>query len=116
MMFQKESIFIDPLIWGKYFWATIESIIVAMDTTESQSVDSVYLFLLSLQNTLPCPTCRLHYQDYCSRFDLKEHIFDKKQMFQWIHNLQKEIQERNNKPMMDFDTYTKTIEEKFQLH
>ena len=37
-------------------------------------------------------------------------------MFQWIHNLQKEIQERNNKPMMDFDTYTKTIEEKFQLH
>lgn len=115
MMFQKESIFIDPPIWGKHFWAAIESIILAMDTTETHSVDSVYLFLLSLQNTLPCPTCRTHYQDYCSRFDLKHYIFDKKLMFEWIYHLQKEIQKRNNKPIIDFKTYMKNIKTKFQL-
>jgi hypothetical protein len=114
-MFHKESTFIDPPIWGKHFWTAIESIIISMDIAESQSVDSVYLFLISLQNTLPCPTCRLHYQDYCSRFSLKENIFDKKLMFQWIYNLQKEIQQRNNRPMIDFDTYMENVKTKFQL-
>lgn len=115
-MFQNEAIFLDPPLWGTHFWVSIESIIIAMDTTEKNSIDSVYLFLMSLQNTLPCPTCRLHYQNYCSRFDLKKYIHNKQLLFKWLYNLQKEIQTRNNKSMISYEIYIQTIKSKFNLH
>lgn len=114
-MFNDEPVFIDPPIWGNHFWVSIESIILAMDTKEKNSVDSVYMFLMSLQNTLPCPTCRNHYQNYCSRYKLNNYIYNKKLMFHWIYRLQKEIQERNQKTMVDYPTYLENIKKKFQL-
>lgn len=114
-MFSEEPKFIDPPLWGNHFWVSIESVILAMDTKEKNSVDSVYMFLMSLQNTLPCPTCRGHYQEYCKKYKVEECIYDKNLLLGWIYRLQKEIQERNGKTMIEYSSYIETLKEKFQL-
>lgn len=114
-MFQDEPVFIDPPLWGKHFWVSIEGVILAMDPREKHSIDSVYLFLMSLQNTLPCPTCRNHFQNYCLRYNLQKYIYNKEKLFQWIYQLQKEICERNHKTMINYPTYIENVKRRFQL-
>jgi len=51
---------IDPSIWGPHVWSTIHTLAKKADYDKSQ--ESFYKFLSSLEQLLPCETCR---SDYC---------------------------------------------------
>lgn len=114
-MISNDPIFLEPHLWGQHFWFAIECVILAMDVKEKASKESVYLFLMSLQNTLPCPDCRNHYQDFCYKNDPKQFLHSKETLFRWIYALQREINSRNNKPSVDFNTYINRMKHQFQL-
>lgn len=111
MILNHNPIFIDPELWGNYYWYVIETIILSMDNKEIYSKESIRLFFYSLQNILPCPTCREHFQSYFKKNNIDKYIDSKKKMFLWIYKLRKEIQIRNKKPYPTFDEYLKKINE-----
>lgn len=115
MIFNHSPIFLEPHIWGKHYWFVIETTILAMDTKEKPSREFVSFFLYSLQNTLPCPTCREHYQKYFQKNDIDKLLTSKKEILLWIYHLKKEIQNRNGKKFQfsTFESYIKDLEEKY---
>ena len=115
MIFNHNPIFLEPHLWGKHYWYVIETTILAMDTKEKPSREFISFFLYSLQNILPCPTCREHYQKYFQKNDIDKLLLSKKSIFLWIYNLKKEIQERNGKTFhfTSFEDYIKDLEKKY---
>lgn len=106
--------FINPVHWGPCFWSSIESVILSMDTKDEMSKEYVYLFLYTLQNVLPCPDCREHYQDYFSKYNVKEKMSRKEDLLKWIFQLRVKIK-KDNKERFDqtFPQYLKSLEHKF---
>ena len=109
MILNHNPIFIEPEIWGKHYWYVIETIILSMDNKEIISKESLRLFFYSLQNLLPCPTCREHFQLYFKKNNIDKYVDSKKKMFRWIYELRREIQIRNKKPYPTFEEYLKKI-------
>lgn len=115
MIFNHNPIFLEPELWGKHYWYVIETMILAMDTKQEPSREFVSFFLYSLQNILPCPTCREHYQKYFQKSNIDNFLKSKKEILLWIYNLKKEIQNRNGKKFhfTSFEDYIKDLEEKY---
>lgn len=105
MILNTSPIFIEPEIWGEKYWYVLETVILSMDNKEKNSKDSLILFFYSLQNLLPCPDCREHFQDYIEKNNIEKYIHSKEKMFFWIYQLRKEIQIRNKKPFPSFQEY-----------
>lgn len=105
MILNHNPIFIEPELWGKHYWYVIETMILSMDNKEIDSKESIRLFFYTLQNLLPCPTCREHFQDYFRKNDIDKYLSSKKKMFLWIYQLRKDIQIRNKKPFPTFEEY-----------
>ena len=111
MILNHNPIFIEPELWGKHYWYVIETMILSMDSKEIHSKESLRLFFYALQNLLPCPTCREHFQDYFRKNNIDKYLVSKKKMFLWIYQLRKEIQIRNKKPFPTFEEYLYKIKE-----
>ena len=111
MILNNNPIFIDPELWGNHYWYVIETIILSMDNREVYSKESIRLFFYSLQNLLPCPTCREHFHFYFKKNNIDNYIHSKKKMFLWIYQLRKEIQIRNKKPYPTYEEYLQKIDE-----
>ena len=114
MNFHYEPSFIDPIKWGPSFWHAIEGVVISMDNQDHLSKEYVYLFLFTLQNVLPCPDCRNHYQQYFQSHDVKKRIHDKKKMFQWIYDLKKQIKIQNKESFQQtFPEYLQSVKQRF---
>ena len=109
MIINSEPIYIDPELWGSHYWYVIETMVLSLDTKEIYSTESLRLFLFSLQNLLPCPICRSHFQDYFQNNDFEKYASSKKKILLWIYQLRKEIQIRNNKTYPSFEEYIDKI-------
>lgn len=110
------AVYLEPEFWGPNFWFVIESVILSMDLYDANSVESTYLFIISLKHTLPCPTCRNHYQSFIEANDVKNFFKSKKKIFLWIFKLQNEIKKRNNtKTFENFRQYLSIVKTKFNL-
>ena len=117
-MFKNIPVYIDPEIWGKQYWFVIETIVISMDPSELNSKEFIYLFFYSLQNILPCPICREHYQSFFQKHDIKKSMDSKLSLFRWIHNLRNEINTHNKKKIISFSEYHEYLEStysKFQI-
>ena len=111
MILNHNPIFIEPELWGNHYWYVIETMILSMDSKEIHSRESLRLFFYALQNLLPCPTCREHFQDYFRKHNINKYLDSKKKMFLWIYQLRKEIQIRNKKSFPTFEEYLYKIKE-----
>jgi len=106
--------FINPVLWGSSFWSSIESVILSMDTKDDVSKEYVYLFLYTLQNVLPCPNCRDHYQTYFSKTNVKEKCNNKEQLLKWVFDLRVKIKKENKESFeQTFPQYLQSLEQKF---
>jgi len=114
-MDKKQPVFFQPEQWGRHFWYTVECTIFSMDNNYESSKEFVYLFFYALQNTLPCPECREHYQNYFQKNDLKSLLDSKEKVFHWVYNLRKDINTRLGVKNISFSDYQKELEKKFHL-
>ena len=114
IFFNGEPIYLEPELWGPKFWYVIESMIISMDVNDTDSVENVYIFFLTLRHTIPCPTCRKHYQKFFEKNDIHNFFESKRQLFLWIFKLQNRIKKRNNvKPYKNFKEYIHVVKKKF---
>lgn len=108
--------YLEPEIWGPKFWYVIEAVIISMNIHDADSIESTYMFMLSLKHVIPCPTCREHYQKFISKHDIQNAFSGKKRLFFWIFKLQNQIKKRNNKkPFKNFKEYLRLVKKKFSL-
>ena len=63
----------DPGVWGPYAWKTLHAIASHCDTTQERDVFVRYM--TSLQDALPCKSCRLHAADYVQAHPIPEAAF-----------------------------------------
>ena len=111
-----EPVYLEPEDWGFKFWYTIESVILSMDFSDINSIESVYLFFITIQYILPCPTCREHYQEFLKENDLQKYFVSKRKLFYWTFKLQNEIKERNGeKPFPHFEFYLRHVYKKLKV-
>lgn len=111
-----KPIYLEPEDWGFKFWYAIESVIISMDFSDMNSIESVYIFMTTLQHILPCSTCREHYQEFLEKNNLQKYFESKRKLFYWIFKLQNEIKERNgDKPFTHFEYYLRHVYRKLKV-
>lgn len=109
-------IYLEPEDWGSKFWYTIESVILSMDFSDINSIENTYLFMVSLQHILPCPTCREHYQKYLEEKNIQKYFESKRKLFYWIFKLQNEIKTRNGEKLVpNFEYYLRDVYKKLKV-
>ena len=85
------SSIIDPNVWGKYYWYTMESIACTADLKDNATLMRTIEFYNSLQFLLPCEECREHYKAYMAKHPIDEHTQSNATLYNWVKQLQKSI-------------------------
>ena len=108
---------IDSEIWGASFWKTIYYIIFTYEVNNESVMEMIYYFFYSLGGLLPCPDCQQHYQQYFQKNDIQKVIHDKKLLWKWVYQLQREIFIRETKSNVawTFDEWKKKALEMIQI-
>jgi hypothetical protein len=113
-MISPDFIYFEPTQWGPNFWTTIYYVAFSYDSKCQVSRDFVELFFYSIGGLLPCGDCQEHFHTYFNNNDIKNCLSDKNKLFDWIYNLQKEINHRNQKPFPNsFREWFESIHSKF---
>ena len=87
-----------------------------MDFSDINSIENTYLFMVSLQHILPCPTCREHYQKYLEEKNIQKYFESKRKLFYWIFKLQNEIKTRNGEKLVpNFEYYLRDVYKKLKV-
>lgn len=88
--------------WADAFWRTMY--FVARMYPDQPSIEeqrSMVNFMTSLQQLLPCTTCREHFAVHLSELDRAK--LSRVTLYQWIFNVQNDINRRNGKHIYTWD-------------
>ena len=90
---------INPKIWGKAGWIFLFSIAL---TYEFKNKESYKNFFISIENILPCNSCRKNYKKHIN--DLNDTVFNNKEnLLNWLLNIKNEISIENKQPIITLD-------------
>lgn len=90
---------INPKIWGKAGWIFLFSIAL---TYEFKNKDFYKIFFISIENILPCNSCRKNYKKHIN--DLNDTVFNNKEnLLNWLLNIKNEIAIENKQPIITLD-------------
>lgn len=84
----------EPKFWGNSLWVLLEVFLLSYDT--SNSIDSIHMFLYSLQHLIPCPQCRHHYYLFIEKYSFVVRLHEKYKMLLWLYYLKKDIFSKTN--------------------
>jgi len=87
----------DPVQWGPHVWATMHTLALRSDSL--QSIDSFYMFIQSLQELLPCNTCRDDYIKWVKQ-NGRPTIGN---AFEWSVRLHNYVNSKLNKPQITLE-------------
>ena len=80
----------DPEVWGPHGWQFLHSITLAYpDNPTLEDKNNHTQFFNSIQNILPCQSCRDHYSLSLQELPVEQHLENKESLFRWlvdIHN------------------------------
>lgn len=107
--------FIDPRYWGSALWSSMDAVAVVFDATLQDSKDYTIIFFMSLRGVIPCGMCREHYNEYCTKYPIEDHIESRKTLLKWIHRLKNQVSLRLGRPKTQFQEYIRSIEDKFHI-
>lgn len=65
----------DPRVWGPDFWRSIHLAALAYPTDPTPEEAATYrAFFISLGGVLPCPSCRVHYQQHLDKLPIDPYL------------------------------------------
>lgn len=102
----------DVRFWGPQFWATMEFIAFnyPLEPSYSDKMDT-FNFYSSLAKTLPCASCRKHFQQLIfNDLPLKDALDNRDTLSKWMVEAHNRVNDRLGKPRMAFDV----VEKKYQ--
>ena len=90
---------INPQLWGKAGWIFLFSIAL---TYELKNKDIYKNFFISIEDILPCNSCRKNYKKNIN--DLNNTVFNSKEnLLNWLLNIKNEISIQNKQPIITLD-------------
>lgn len=102
---------VDPLtninVWGKSGWRFLLAIAMVYPIQPSMEDKlSMRNFLVDVAKVLPCRECGGHFRNAVNHTLLDESLANRGNLLQWMHGVQNDIRQRQNKPRV---TYTDMI-------
>ena len=93
-------------IWGPSAWLFLHSITFQYPEEPTMADKENYKqFFNSLQNILPCPKCRDHYQKNIQDFPIQLNSRD--ELIQWLINIHNNVNQSNNKGILSYEDVKK---------
>ena len=88
-------------VWGQYLWRLLHSITYSYDPKMPDELKDKYeKFFNVLKDFLPCPVCREHYKQRCSRNPPENNMRSTEQFVLWLNNLHNEVNAGLGKPLV----------------
>lgn len=107
---------VSPKFWGNSLWTLIETILFSYNIDSPEVLHSVHMFLYSLQNLIPCPECKSHYQQFLSKYIFEGKLQDRIYMLRWCYLLKQQVYKRthpNNNSFFSFQSYYSSLVSKY---
>mmetsp|Transcript_106114 Transcript_106114/g.307016 ORF Transcript_106114/g.307016 Transcript_106114/m.307016 type:complete len:186 (-) Transcript_106114:41-598(-) len=83
--------FRNPQVWGPPAWFFLHSMTLALpEHVPAEQQSAIQSLLVSMQKTLPCPSCGEHLKKHMTELPLEPHLGTRKGMVRWmvdLHNL-----------------------------
>ena len=93
-------------IWGPSAWLFLHSVTFQYPEEPTMADKENYKrFFNSLQNILPCPKCREHYQKNIQ--DLPIQLNSRDELIQWLINIHNNVNKLNNKDILSYEDVKK---------
>tara|TARA_B100000700_G_C14935924_1_gene804277 strand:- start:375 stop:788 length:414 start_codon:yes stop_codon:yes gene_type:complete len=93
-------------IWGPSAWLFLHSVTFQYPEEPTMADKENYKhFFNSLQNILPCPKCREHYQKNIQEFPIQLNSRD--ELIQWLINIHNNVNKLNNKDILSYEDVKK---------
>lgn len=88
----------DPKIWGKHFWNTINTIAISYpDKPDEDDKKNISTFMYSLANVLPCYKCQEHFKENLKKFPLQHALKSRQTLIHWVIDIHNSVNRRNGK-------------------
>ena len=101
----------DPEVWGPHAWQFLHSITLAYpDNPTLEDKNNHAQFFNSIQNILPCQSCRDHYTQNLQELPVEQHLENKESLFRWSIDLHNRVNVMNNKREYSYDEVTELYE------
>lgn len=105
----------DPRSWGPSLWRYLHIMSMNYPTNPTQHDYMFYQnFLNYLGHTLPCPTCKFHYQEYLKTNP--PNLSDKHTFVYWTIDLHNDVNKRTGKKIYSYDEAINNIKNNIKLN
>ena len=104
----------EPEIWGPHAWQFLHSITLSYpDNPTLEDKNNHAQFFNSIQNILPCQSCRDHYTQNLQALPIEQHLDNKESLFRWSVDLHNRVNVMNNKREYSYDEVTELYEKMY---
>jgi hypothetical protein len=96
----------DPRLWGPHLWAYMHySAAHYPDNPTLDEINFMKQWLCSLPVTIPCNTCKQHYNSYINqnRSNMDNICSNRNNLFKFLVNIHNEVNKRNGKETMSIE-------------
>ena len=104
----------EPEIWGPHAWQFLHSITLSYpDNPTLEDKNNHAQFFNSIQNILPCQSCRDHYTQNLQALPIEQHLDNKESLFRWLVDIHNRVNVTNNKREYSYDEVTELYEKMY---
>ena len=104
----------EPEVWGPHAWQFLHSITLSYpDNPTLEDKNNHAQFFNSIQNILPCQSCRDHYTQNLQALPIEQHLDNKESLFRWSVDLHNRVNVMNNKREYSYDEVTELYEKMY---
>ena len=95
----------NPIIWGKSAWIFLHSVTMAYPVCPTElDKRNMRTFFMSLQNILPCPTCKENFVKHMDQLPLTNNVLgSKEKLIKWLIDFHNLVNKDNGKKQMSYD-------------
>jgi hypothetical protein len=90
---------IPPTAWGPFFWHTIHLVALGYPNEPTYAEKrAAKEFYESLKFLIPCPICKIHYQEHLKESPVSPSLDTRKDLFRWTVELHNRVNKDLGKP------------------
>jgi len=98
-----------PTIWGRQAWHFIHMVALSYpDSPTEENKESYLKFFESLQQTLPCNVCGVHFKENMGKNPPR--LGSRKELFEWTVDIHNKVNKKNQKRVLSYEDAIKEID------
>lgn len=105
--------FHDPRLWGSHIWYMMDLMVIRLQQDDPIVKEHIWMQFVSLLETIPCETCRIHYQQYYENYPIHDYLSQKLTLAKWVYELRCSVNRKLDQPSLTFDEYLQRLRETF---